>query len=50
MHKRFAKYIDRGLEYENERAAKVERSVELLEEFRATLITSAVTGQLAELQ
>ena len=45
-----AEYIDRGHEYENERAAKVERSVELLEEFRATLITSAVTGQLAELQ
>ena len=45
-----AEYIDCGLEHENERVAKVERSVELLEEYRATLITSAVTGQLTELQ
>ena len=42
-------YIDRGLEQEKERAAKVGRSIELLEEYRATLITSAVTGQLKEL-
>ncbi len=43
-------YIDRGLECENNRAAKVERSVELFEEYRAALITAAVTGQIAELQ
>ena len=44
-----ADYIDRGLEYESDRAAKVERSVALLEEYRAALITAAVTGQIPEL-
>ncbi|MDE0390709.1 MAG: restriction endonuclease subunit S [Rhodospirillales bacterium] len=43
-----AEYIDRTLENESDRAAKVERSVDLLQEYRAALITSAVTGQLAE--
>ena len=41
-------YIDRGLENENDRAAKVERSVDLLGEYRAALITAAVTGRLPE--
>jgi type I restriction enzyme, S subunit len=44
-----ADYIDRGLEYENDRARKVERSVALLKEYRAALITAAVTGQLVHL-
>ena len=43
-------YIDRGLENENDRAAKVERSVDLLGEYRAALITAAVTGRLPELR
>jgi type I restriction enzyme, S subunit len=45
-----ADYIDRGLEFEKGRAARVERSVALLEEYRAALITAAVTGQLSELR
>ena len=43
-------YVDRELEYENHRAAKVEQSAGLLEEYRSALITSAVTGRIAELQ
>lgn len=45
-----AEYIDQGLEYEKDRAAKVERSVELLQEYRAALVTSAVTGKITGLQ
>ena len=45
-----ADYIDRTLEYESDRAVKVDGSVDLLQEYRAALITSAVTGQLAELR
>lgn len=48
--KEIADFIDCGLEYEDERAAKVERSVELLDEYRAALITAAVTGQISELR
>ncbi len=43
-------YIDRWLRWENERFEMVEQSIDLLEEYRAALITSAVTGQLANLQ
>jgi type I restriction enzyme S subunit len=45
-----AKFIDQGLKCEKERAAKVERSVELLQEYRAALVTSAVTGKIMGLQ
>ena len=45
-----ADYIDRTLGYENDRAAKIELSIDLLEEYRAALISSAVTGQLVNLQ
>lgn len=42
-------YIDQNLEYENGRADKVQQSLKLLLEYRAALITAAVTGQLPEL-
>ena len=45
-----ADYIDSGLEYENDRATKVERSVEFLDEYRGALVTAAVTGQIAGLK
>ena len=45
-----ADYIDRRLACENLRVAKVERSVELLEEYRAALITAAITGQILDLR
>jgi type I restriction enzyme S subunit len=45
-----AEYIDRGLEQENERGSKVEQSVMFLEEYRAALITSVVTGKITGLQ
>jgi type I restriction enzyme S subunit len=47
---RIARYIDDGLEFERGRETKVERSIELLLEYRAALITAAITGKLAELQ
>jgi type I restriction enzyme S subunit len=45
-----AEYIDRGLEQEDARASKVEQSVIFLEEYRAALVTSAVTGKITGLQ
>lgn len=45
-----AHYIDRGREYENDRAARVERSIALLKEYRTALITAAATGQFSELR
>ncbi|MFL9709647.1 restriction endonuclease subunit S [Methylobacillus sp. Pita1] len=42
-------YIDQNIEYENGRADKVQQSLKLLLEYRAALITSAITGQLPEL-
>ena len=45
-----ADYVDRGLEEENARASKVEQSVAFLEEYRAALITCAVTGKILGLQ
>jgi type I restriction enzyme S subunit len=45
-----ATFIDEGLEFEDGRAAKVQKSVDLLFEYRAALITSAVTGQHPDLQ
>ncbi|MYF57584.1 MAG: restriction endonuclease subunit S [Gammaproteobacteria bacterium] len=45
-----ADYIERCLQCENDRAEKVEQTIGLLEEYRAALITSAVTGQLGDMQ
>lgn len=47
---KIAAFIDDSLKFENGRKVKVERSIELLLEYRAALITAAVTGKLAELQ
>ncbi len=43
-------YLDRSLKYEDDRTTKVQRSVKLLEDYRAALITAAVTGKISELQ
>lgn len=43
-------YLDRSLEYEDNRTIKVQQSVKLLEDYRAALITAAVTGKISELQ
>jgi type I restriction enzyme S subunit len=45
-----ADYIDEQLKLEERRMAKVERSIELLREYRAAIITAAVSGELAEFQ
>lgn len=45
-----SEYIREGLNHEDARAKKVQESVELLEEYKGALITSAVTGRIAGLQ
>jgi type I restriction enzyme S subunit len=42
--------LDRLLEDIDQHCGRVERSIELLSEYRAALITDAVTGRIAELQ
>ena len=46
---RIADELDRSLDKQRESRTRVETSIELLREYRAALITAAVTGQLREL-
>lgn len=50
MQRRIAQFLDKQTEQLNGLSAKVHKSIEKLTEYRAATITSAVTGQLTDLQ